>query len=154
MTPTAVAASTATRTQLVQRLELVYRWYEGMVNAKTGMFEYLYVPETDAFIRRKSPIRDLGSVWDAEVLGDFLGRDTLRPLIDKSLRHYARYLVDRDGLAILDSSRLEAFVDCAQRFHDSGAAPRPGPTRLRKDRRARRGHTPAAASQWFVQGAL
>jgi hypothetical protein len=97
----------ATSALLAHRLELVYRWYERMVNAKTGMFEYLYVPDTDAFIRRKSPIRDLGSVWDAEVLGDFLGRDTLRPLIDKSLRHYARYLVRRDGQAILDSRRLE-----------------------------------------------
>jgi len=105
--PPAGTTPSATPALLAQRLKLVYRWYEGMVNAKTGMFEYLYVPETDAFIRRKSPIRDLGSVWDAEVLGDFLGRDTLRPLIDKSLRHYARYLVERDGRAILDSHRLE-----------------------------------------------
>jgi hypothetical protein len=39
----------ATSALLVQRLELVYCWYEGMVNATTGMFEYLYAPETDAF---------------------------------------------------------------------------------------------------------
>jgi hypothetical protein len=107
MKPTAGTTPIATSRLLAQRLELVYRWYEGMVNAKTGMFEYLYVPDTDAFMRRKSPIRDLGSVWDAEVLGDILGRDTLRPLIDKSLRHYARYVVERDGRAILDSHRLE-----------------------------------------------
>ena len=33
---------------LTQRLELVYRWYEGMVNPDTGMFEYLYIPQEQA----------------------------------------------------------------------------------------------------------
>jgi hypothetical protein len=97
----------AIRALLAQRLELVSRWYQSMINAKTGMFEYVYDPRSDAFTRRKSPIRDIASVWDAEVPDGFLGRDALRPLIEKSLRHHARYLVERDGYPILDPHRLE-----------------------------------------------
>ena len=40
---------------LTQRLELIYRWYEGMVNPDTGMFEYLYLPQADDFVRERSP---------------------------------------------------------------------------------------------------
>lgn len=92
---------------LTQRLELVYRWYEGMVNPDTGMFEYLYIPQTDDFVREKSPIRDIASVWDVEMLSAFLNRHELRPLVEKSLRHYGNYLVERDGYLILDPRRLE-----------------------------------------------
>jgi hypothetical protein len=92
---------------LKQRLELVHRWYEGMVNPSTGLLEYLYIPETDAAVREKSPIRDIASVWDAQVLADFLKRGELRPLIERSLRHYGDYLVERDGYLILDPHRLE-----------------------------------------------
>ena len=92
---------------LMQRLELAHRWYEGMVNPSTEMLEYLYIPEADALVREKSPIRDIASVWDAEVLGDFLNRGELRPLIERSLRHYDSYLVERDGYLILDARRLE-----------------------------------------------
>jgi hypothetical protein len=107
MTPRAESTPVGTRELLAQRLELVYRWYEGMVDPTTGRFEYLYAPETDAFIRKQSPIRDIASIWDAEALGEFLRRDTLRPSIEKSLRHYAGWLVERDGCRILDSDRLD-----------------------------------------------
>ncbi|HEU4854999.1 MAG TPA: hypothetical protein VFS89_06885, partial [Nitrosospira sp.] len=92
---------------LTQRLELVYRWYKGMVNPDTGMLEYLYIPQDDQFIREKSPIRDIASVWDVQMLSDFLKRHELRPLVEKSLRHYSNYLVERDGYLILDPRRLE-----------------------------------------------
>jgi hypothetical protein len=92
---------------LVQRLELVHRWYEGMINPSTGMLEYLYIPGAAAPVREKSPIRDIGSVWDAEVLGEFLNKVELRPLIERSLRHYGKYLVECDGCLILDQRRLE-----------------------------------------------
>jgi hypothetical protein len=92
---------------LTQRLELVYQWYEGMVNPDSGMFEYLYLPQADDFVREKSPIRDIATVWDVEVLGDFLNRHELRPLIEKSLRHYGDYLLERGEYLILDPDRLE-----------------------------------------------
>lgn len=91
---------------LTQRLRLVYRWYEGLVKPDTGMLEYLYVPQTDAFVHEKSPIRDIASVWDVELLGDFLGRRRLGTVVRKSLAHYDGYLVERDGYIILDSHRL------------------------------------------------
>ena len=92
---------------LAQRLELVYGWYEGMVNRDTGMLEYLYNPKTDTFLRKKSPIRDIASVWDVEMLSDFLDRHELGPLVEKSLQHYGDYLVEREGYMILDPGRLE-----------------------------------------------
>jgi hypothetical protein len=92
---------------LTQRLGLVYRWYGDMVNRDTGMFEYLYIPQADTFVHEKSPIRDIASVWDVEMLSDFLNRHELRPLVEKSLRHYGDYLVEREGHLILDPERLE-----------------------------------------------
>jgi hypothetical protein len=92
---------------LTQRLELVYRWYEGMVNPDTGMLEYLYIPQADDFVREKSPIRDIASVWDVEMLSDFLNKHELRPLVEKSLQHYGDYLEEREGYLILDPHRLE-----------------------------------------------
>ena len=87
---------------LTQRLELVYRWYEGMVNPDSGMFEYLYLPQADDFVREKSPIRDIGTVWDVEILGNFLNRHELQPSVTESLRHYGDYLLERGSYLILD----------------------------------------------------
>ena len=91
---------------LTQRLELVYRWYEGMVNPDSGMFEYLYLPQADDFVREKSPIRDIGTVWDVEILGNFLNRHELQPPVTESLRHYGDYLLERGSYLILDPRRL------------------------------------------------
>ncbi len=99
-------ASVRTGRLLTQRLELAHHWYERMVNPSTGMLEYLYVPGAIAQVRERSPIRDIASVWDAEVLGDFLKKEELRPVIERSLRHYHGYLVERDGCLILDSRQL------------------------------------------------
>src|SRR3990172_4875684 len=46
---------------LVQRLERIYEWYEGMVNRRTGLLEYLYDPPTNTFLRQSSPLRDFGA---------------------------------------------------------------------------------------------
>ena len=73
---------------LTLRLELAYRWYQGMINADSGMLEYLYLPQADTFIREKCPIRDIASVWDVELLSAFLNRNELRLLIEKSLHDY------------------------------------------------------------------
>ena len=91
---------------LRQRLELVYLWYQGMVNADTGMLEYLYLPETDTFVREQSPIRDIAAVWDAALVGAFLKRDDLRVMIERSVAHYLGYLARRDGYLILEPRLL------------------------------------------------
>lgn len=96
-----------TTESLRQRLELVFDWYRGMVNPDTGMLEYLYLPETDRFVRENCPIRQIASVWNVEVLGDFLYRHELRPLIERSLWYYNDYLVgEGDGYTILSSRKL------------------------------------------------
>jgi len=93
--------------QLRQRLAMVYQWYQGMVNSQTGMLEYLYLPETETFVRERSPIRDIASVWDAEILSDFLGERALQNVIERSLAHYVTYLAPHDDCLILDPVRLE-----------------------------------------------
>jgi hypothetical protein len=92
---------------LTERLEQTYRWYQGMVNPETGMLEYLYIPSADAFVRENCPIRDIASVWDVELLSAFLKRGELQPVIEKSLRRFGEYLLERDGCLILDPHRLE-----------------------------------------------
>jgi hypothetical protein len=96
-----------TREVLRQRLELVYDWYAGMVDPSTGLLGYIYLPEQESFVRMRSPIREIASVWDAAVLGAFLGRRELDPLLTRSLRHYRDYIVARDRHAIVDPERLE-----------------------------------------------
>src|SRR5262245_26097441 len=91
---------------LRQRLEMIYRWHGGMVNPDTGMLEYLYFPQTDAFVRERCPIREIASVWDVERVSHFLNRRELFPLVEKSLRHYDDYLVGREGYLILDPGRM------------------------------------------------
>lgn len=93
-------------TALTQRLDLAFRWYQGMVNPDTGMLEYLYVPAGNTFVREQCPIRDIASIWDVEVLGSALDRHEMDGVIRTSLSHYAEYLVERDGDSILDTIRL------------------------------------------------
>jgi len=103
------SANIKTSALLRGRVALAFNWYRGMVNAETGMLEYLYLPEAERFVRENCPIRDIASVWDAELLGEFLDRQELQPLIANSLRHFNGYLVERDppeaGM-MLDSARL------------------------------------------------
>jgi hypothetical protein len=42
-----------------------------MVNAETGMLGYLYIPKGDRFVRENCPSRDIVSVWEVELLGQF-----------------------------------------------------------------------------------
>jgi hypothetical protein len=124
-------ADVTTTELLKQRLELVFDWYGRMVNPETGMLEYLYIPQEDHFVRENCPIRDIASVWDAELLGEFLNKQELRPLIATSLRHFDGYLVDRNGCAMLDSARLgEASTIAHSAFMMLGLlhAPPPRPT--------------------------
>ena len=91
---------------LRERVALVFNWYQGMENGETGMLEYLYIPGADRFVRENCLIRDIASVWDAELIGEFLNKHELQPMIEKSLHHFDEYLTEREGHLILDSSPL------------------------------------------------
>ncbi len=86
---------------LGERIRLIFDWYKGMVDESTGRLLYLYYPESDATIGDGEPIRDIAAVWDAEVLSAFLGRGDLRPLVERSLDHFSRLIVEREGYAIV-----------------------------------------------------
>jgi hypothetical protein len=86
---------------LVDRLELMFEWYMGLVDERTGRLLYTYDPETDVAIGDGEPIRDIAAVWDVEVLSAFLGRDDLRDLIRRSLVHFEQRVVPRAGYAIV-----------------------------------------------------
>lgn len=92
---------------LSERLELVFHWYQGMVNPRTGLLEYLYLPENDIFIPEQSPIRDIASIWDIALVSAFLERDDLRGVTERSLAKYSGYLVGHEQTLILDPLRLE-----------------------------------------------
>jgi len=77
-----------------------------MISDRTGRLVYSYEPEIDAAISNGSHIRDIASIWDVEILSNFLQRSDLNPLIERSLRHYADYVVAQDGALVLDSARL------------------------------------------------
>lgn len=89
-----------------QRLELIFDWYRGMVSGQTGRLAYLYWPDRDAEVSDGSPIRDIASVWDVELLSRFLGRRDLLPVVDRTLEHYCRFLTRHDGFLVLDDARL------------------------------------------------
>jgi len=86
---------------LGDRLRLMFEWYKGMVDESTGRLLYLYDPVKDVTIGDGEPIRDIAAIWDVEVLGAFLGRDDLRPLIRRSLDHLGRLIVERNRCAIV-----------------------------------------------------
>lgn len=90
---------------LVDRLKLMFDWYEGMVDRRTDRLLYLYDPRSDLAIGDGEPIRDIASVWDVEVLSAFLARDDLADLIRRSLAHFDRLVVGRDGYAIVAPER-------------------------------------------------
>jgi hypothetical protein len=91
---------------LTERLNLMFEWYRGMVSEQTGRLVYTYDPETDRVIADGSPIRDIASLWDLELLSRFLGRSDLLPVVARGLTYYAGFLVSRDGGLILDPERL------------------------------------------------
>jgi hypothetical protein len=86
---------------LSDRLRLMFEWYKGMVDENTGRLLYLYDPENDVTIGDGEPIRDIGAIWDVEVLSVFLGRDDLRCVMRRSLNHFEQLIVGRDGYAIV-----------------------------------------------------
>lgn len=86
---------------LSDRLGLMFDWYKGMVDEKTGRLLYLYDPQADVRIGDGEPIRDIAAIWDIEVLSAFLRRDDLRPVIRRSLDHFEQFIIGRDGYAIL-----------------------------------------------------
>lgn len=57
---------------LVERLQLMFEWYTGMIDESTGRLLYLYDPERDITVGDGEPIRDIAAVWDVEVLSAFL----------------------------------------------------------------------------------
>jgi hypothetical protein len=78
-----------------------------MVSETTGRLAYTYDPKANTSVMDGSPIRDIGSVWDMEILSDFLNRQELDLVIERSLEHYSHYLTRRDGYVILDPRLLE-----------------------------------------------
>lgn len=92
---------------LKERLAFIYEWYKGMVNEETGRLVYIYSPSTDSVVANGSPIRDIGAIWDMEILSGFLDRKELEPVIERSLNYYSRYLLRRNGYVILDPKLLD-----------------------------------------------
>jgi hypothetical protein len=88
--------------KITERLQLIFEWYKGIIDEETGRLAYIYHPKDHAFLKDGSPIREIASVWDVEILSDFLKRQDLQPLIHHSVTDYSHYLARRDGYLILE----------------------------------------------------
>jgi hypothetical protein len=95
---------------LRDRLRLMFDWYKGMVDEGTGRLLYLYDPERDVTIGYGQTIRDIAAVWDVEMLGAFLGRDDLQPLVRRSLDSLKQLIVERDGYEIITPRREHSSI--------------------------------------------
>jgi hypothetical protein len=95
---------------LVDRLQLMFDWYNGMVNESTGRFLHLYDPESDVTVADGEPIRDIATIWDVEVLGAFLRRDDLRPVIRRSLDHFGRLIIECNEYAMVAPSKEPSSI--------------------------------------------
>jgi hypothetical protein len=89
---------------LGDRLRLIFDWYKGMVDKRTGRLLYLYDPKKGSTVVDGELIRDIGSIWDVEVLSAFLGRDDLRPLIRRSLDYFSRLIIECGEYAIVEAT--------------------------------------------------
>lgn len=85
---------------------MAFDWYKALASEKTGRLPYIYDPMTNTVVAGGSPIRDIASIWDMEILSDFLNRRDLEPVIERSIERYSRYLIKRDGCLILDPNLL------------------------------------------------
>lgn len=86
------------------RLELIFEWYKGMVR-EDELLQYVYYPLEDRF-EGDSPVREIGSIWDIEILGEFLGRRDLEPTALANLARYRRHLMEREGALLLSPEFL------------------------------------------------
>ncbi len=86
---------------LGDRLQLMFDWYKGMVDERTGRLLYRYDPESGATVGDGELIRDIASIWDVEVLSAFLAREDLRPVMRRSLDHFKQLIVECPGYAIV-----------------------------------------------------
>ena len=93
---------------LRDRLRMIFEWYKGMVDKKSGRLLYLYDPKNDFAIGDGEPIRDIAAIWDVEVLSAFLGCADLEPLIRSSLDRFEYLIVERDGYAVV-AAQGESF---------------------------------------------
>jgi hypothetical protein len=90
-----------------ERLTLIFDWYRGMASQKTGRLVYIYHPKMNSLVTDGSPIREIASLWDMEILSEFLNRRELESIIVPSLHYYSHYLIKRDGHVILDPDLLD-----------------------------------------------
>jgi hypothetical protein len=90
---------------LGDRLRLMFDWYKGMVDKRTGRLLYMYDPKKGSTVGDGELIRDIGSIWDVEVLSAFLGGDDLRPLIWRSLDYFSRLIIECGEYAIVKPTR-------------------------------------------------
>ncbi len=89
------------RAAVLQRLSLILEWYRGMIAEETGRIACTYDPVDDVVVFDESAIRDIGSIWDVEVLSRFLGRADMIRIVEVPLRR--KDLIARDGTLLLES---------------------------------------------------
>lgn len=71
---------------------MLYDWYTGMVSSSHGRLEYSYSPIGDP----EPPvcvIRDMGAVWELELLSHFLDKPDLNDVVEHSLDFFTKGII-------------------------------------------------------------
>lgn len=88
------------------RLERIWNWYGGMIHPATGRLAYLYEPVRDVIVAAGEPVRDIAAAYDVARLGHFLGHTDLAPVVERTLRHWEKHLVEDEGALFVDTRPL------------------------------------------------
>jgi len=95
---------------IMHSLSAMKDWYNNMVDPKTKKLIYEYNPTSGTVSTEKCPIRDIGAVWDVEVLSNFLNYHAWDNLIDKWIDYYTTFIipikVQHLEALMLDSAQL------------------------------------------------
>jgi hypothetical protein len=82
-----------------------------MVDPKTKMLVYEFEPDTGKSKLENCPIRNIGSIWDMEVISNYLHDNSLQRTIDYSLDFYKDFLVQyrtqHGTMMTFDGTKLE-----------------------------------------------
>jgi len=90
-------------------LQASFLWYKKMLHPETDFLVYEAFPQSETFRKEGNPIREIGAIWDIELLSNFLSKNDFNNLITKWLEHYMTFVVpfkENEKCLILDSRKL------------------------------------------------
>lgn len=99
---------------LFASLDRISHWFGNMIHPQTGKLVYEYDPVHNKARLHNCPVREMGSVWDIQVLESFLGWHDLQSDVDKWMKEFLQNIVEKSSessqgsaVYILNAKRLQ-----------------------------------------------